>query len=83
MPAVGQAGALEDMESMPALVQQGLDVVVHADGIGKDERALGNGKIGAVGAGRLALAVIQVQQVLAAHDLEIFAQLRIDGVEDG
>ena len=44
----------------------------------EDERQVHHVEVGAVAAGRLALAVVQVEQLLAAHHLEVFAQLRVD-----
>ena len=79
---IAQRGIFEDVEGMPALVQQGLHVVVDADRVHEDERAARHREAGAVAAGGLVLAVDQVEQVFAAHGVEIAAQHGIDMVKD-
>src|SRR3989337_518228 len=79
---IRKSATLEYVKGMPALVEQGLDISVHADRIAEDEGTTGGGEVRAVAARRLALAVIQVQQPLPAHDLEIISQRGVYALEN-
>jgi len=78
---VRQVGRFKHVERVPGLVQDGLQIIVQADRIGKDERALDDREIGAVRAGAFVLAVFQVEQVFPDHGAEVFAQVGVNRVE--
>jgi hypothetical protein len=78
---IRQMIGLEDMKGVTGLVEHGAHIVAHTDGIHEDERALGNGKLGAIAAGRFPLAAVQIQQSLAPQRGVVLAQLRIDVLE--
>src|ERR1700694_1704437 len=77
-----QPGRLERMEGMAGFVQKGANIVVNAYSIHEDERLLSKGQRLAVGTGRFAFAILQVEQLRINHRLVVAAEVRIDVPED-
>src|SRR6266550_7642439 len=77
-----QAGGLEGMKGVARLMQERANVVVNADRVHKDQRLLSEIERLAVGAGCLALAVLQVEQLCFDHRFVIATKYRIDVPED-
>ena len=68
---------------MAGLVQQRAHVAVDADSVHEDQRKLSEVQRLAVTARRLALAIVEVEQVVGGHGVEVATELRIDVSEDG
>jgi hypothetical protein len=71
-------GRLEDVDGVPALVQEQGDIVVGAGGAAEDKRYPCRFEGGAVSTRRLVLATFQIEQPLPAHAVDAIAQDRID-----
>ena len=80
---IRQEAGLKHVESVARLVQQGLHIIVQAHRVLENEGQVRDRIDDAEGARCFALAVLDIQQVLAAHQVKVTAQLGIHAVEDG
>src|SRR5260370_35905658 len=69
---------LDGVERMAGLVQQRAQVFIHAHGVHEDQRQLPERESLAVAAGSFALAIVEVEQVVAVHRLGVAAKVRVD-----
>ncbi len=74
----GKRGGLEGMEGVARLMKEGAHVAVHSDRIHEDEGQLSEGEGLAVTTRRLALAVVQVEQLRLGDPAVVAAELRFD-----
>src|SRR5713226_6435408 len=74
----GQLRSLDGMEGMAGLVQQRAQVAVDADRVHEDQGQLPEWQRGAVTTGRLALAVVQVEEAGIIHGLVVAAEVGVD-----
>ena len=77
-----QVRSLENVKRMPGLVQERAHIVVHVDGVHEDQRQLAHRQRVAKAAGRLALAVVEVEQAGVRHRLELAPKVRLHVGED-
>ena len=64
-------------------MQQGLDIVMGADRVHKDERPFRNIEGCAVTTRGFVLAIVEIEQVLVDHHLKMLPKLGINLIEDG
>src|SRR3989304_7047200 len=70
------------MERMPPLVEERPYAVAPPDGMPEDKRPAPLVERALVSSGRLALAALQVEQLLVPHELELVTERRVDPAED-